>query len=368
MSWRGVLRNGVGAFSDAAVLLPLIALLSAKAGFPSGVLLATTGAVYLAAAFYFRVPMAVQPLKSIAVAAVSIGATASEVGVSGFIIGVICLALSFSRFDDVSRKVPASLIHQLQVGLGVLLLIQGASAASSSLYPSVALAALMILFPEAAGVPVLGVVATLGIVLAVASSAGMTQPVAAPLAAPIRPQLVAGLVLPQVFLTLANSVLATRYVCHQYFGESASRVTVSRLLRSIGLGNVAVALLGGLPFCHGSGGVTAHARGGSSSAWSTALMGLFLLVLAAFQWARGTGSLAYPPLLLGALLTATGVFHMRLAAPTARSRLGVLKLVAAAVVTYFTRNLIWVLASGVLIEALSAYLGKPAPEAMGRNA
>ena len=70
--------NMTGAFSDGAILFPLLAALVLQAGMNGAVLLASVGIAYIAAGFVFRVPMAVQPLKSVVVAALAIGARRSR--------------------------------------------------------------------------------------------------------------------------------------------------------------------------------------------------------------------------------------------------------------------------------------------------
>src|SRR3989304_730120 len=62
------------------------------------------------------------------------------------------------------------------------------------------------------------------------------------------------LVLPQLPLTLGNSVVSTAAVAQEYFGERAVRVTPRTLLRDMGLANLAAGLGGGIPLCHGAGG------------------------------------------------------------------------------------------------------------------
>jgi len=361
MKNTAILRNILGAFSDGAVLFPLLALLSLKAGFSGSIVLFATGIVYLVSSTVFRVPMAVQPLKSIAVAAITVGATFQEVRLSGFFLGVFCIVLCIFKVDRLAKRVPAAIIHQLQVGLGVLLIFQGAKAFGdwtlfvSSVSGICVLGAtlFMVLFPEVRGLPVLGLVATLGLIAAVFTG-DQSHPIAQTFNENglIRPQLIAGLLIPQIALTLSNSVLATRDVCNRYFGESASRVSIRPLLYSIGLGNVLVSLVGGMPFCHGSGGVTAHVRGGSTQAWSTGLMGLILLVLSLIQFRHHSHALIYPPFLVAILLIATGVFHLKLAAPTAVSVTGWIKLTAAFFITVLTRNLLWVLGAAILAETL----------------
>lgn len=360
-----IVRNIFGAFSDGAVLFPLLALLSLKAGYSGSILLFSTGIMYLISSIYFGIPMAVQPLKSIAVAALTVGASFEEVRLSGILLGLFCLMISLINVDRFAKRVPAAVIHQLQVGLGVLLVLQGVKSfgdwtllvSSISGLGVLGVALSLVLFPEVGGLPLLGLIATFGLIAALFVGDQSLPSVKIFNDSPLfRPQLVAGLLIPQLVLTLSNSVLATRDVCNRYYGELASKVTLRRLLYSIGLGNLFVGLIGGMPFCHGSGGVTAHARGGSTHAWSTALMGIFLLILALFQVIQNSSVLSYPPFLVAILLMATGIFHLKLASPTANCAMGWFKLLIAFVVTIITKNLLWVLGFAVAIEALEANL------------
>lgn len=114
-----------GAFADGAVLFPLLAALALQTGMNGAVLMATAGAAYISAGVIFRVPMSVQPLKSVVVAALAMGASAAEVGWSGFVVGVACLALSFCGANRLSALVPRHLVHGLQLALGIMLMTKG---------------------------------------------------------------------------------------------------------------------------------------------------------------------------------------------------------------------------------------------------
>lgn len=372
MKYTMIFRNAVGAFSDAAVLFPLLAVLCSKAGFSASVLLLTTGLVYIVSSIVFKIPMSVQPLKSIAVAAVTVGATYSEVRMSGFLLGVFFLILSLTQVERWARRVPEVIIHQLQLGVGVLLILQATKSMGngSGSFPGsfqgfqsaviLLTTAVVVFFPEIKKIPVLGVFATVGMVLATLfpeASAGV--PVnAATSQELIRPAMIAGLLIPQLVLTSANSVLATQNVCHRYFGEQARLVTIPRLLKSIGLGNIAVSILGGMPFCHGSGGVTAHVRGGSSHPGSTAAFGALLLVLSLVHFKSSMPLIAYPSEMVAVLLLATGIFHIKLAGPTAKHLIGWAKLITAAGVVLLTRNLLWVLAAALGFECAERFLSR----------
>lgn len=355
MKSREVLRNTMGAFSDGAILFPLLVLLSQTQGFSTGKALFTTGVMYLIAAWVFRVPMSVQPLKSIAVASIAVGASFTEIRLSGLLLGLVCIGMAFLDVNRIARKIPEAIIHQLQAALGVLLILQGAHAGFG--YETLALTALMVLLPEFKGVPILGLVATGGLLFALFQTQATSPLQVGVSESLIRPGLILTLLIPQLVLTSANSVLATRNVCERYFGaERSARVTIRRLLFSIGLGNSAVALFGGMPFCHGSGGITAHVRGGSTHAGSTALMGGVLVLLSALYFFRGSQSVVYPPLLISSLLMASGFFHLKLAAPTFKARYGWVKLGVALLLTIATRNLLWALGAAVVFEVLSTRL------------
>jgi sulfate permease, SulP family len=88
------------------------------------------------------------------------------------------------------------------------------------------------------------------------------------------------LVLAQIPLTFGNSVVATVDAERNYFGDRARRVRPRAVAGSIALNDILAGLIGGLPVCHGAGGVTAHYRLGARTAAATIFAGSLLLVLA----------------------------------------------------------------------------------------
>jgi sulfate permease, SulP family len=88
------------------------------------------------------------------------------------------------------------------------------------------------------------------------------------------------LVLAQLPLTFGNSVVATADAERIYFGERARRVRPNRLAASIAGANLMAGVTGGLPLCHGAGGVTAHYKLGARTAAATASVGALYLGLA----------------------------------------------------------------------------------------
>ena len=126
--------------------------------------------------------MSVQPLKSIAIAALALGASLQEIRLAALLLAACCLLLSAGEVDRLAARIPVRLIHGLQLGLGVILAVQGVHFLSD---PAVAtwqlvlvapLLALILLPSLAPGLgptrflprlPLLGIVAGLGLLWAV---------------------------------------------------------------------------------------------------------------------------------------------------------------------------------------------------------
>lgn len=359
------LGNGLGAFADGAVLFPLAAALALKPGFDSAVLFFSTGVMYLLSGWYFRIPMSVQPLKAIAIAAIASDASYLEVRWAGAVVGLYCLLMWALKTDRLAEYIPRHLVHGIQAGLGLMLLRRAAETSAVALPnlggSGILIASVGCLFlvvvSKNTGLTSLGLLAAGATALALQTS--MPSAIAETPSGSTRWSFVVLLALPQLVLTTANSVIATQDAAKRYFGERASRVTISSLFGSIGLGNLATAALGGLPFCHGSGGLTAHVRGGSTHWSSNIIIGLFLLGLAFFQWLGGRATLIYPPILLAGLLAVVGYHHLGLVAPSWKRRELRFTLVVMGLTAAATQNLLWSLGGGLACELFSRFiLGK----------
>jgi SulP family sulfate permease len=350
--------NWTGAFADGAVLFPLMAALAVQTGMNGAVLLATAGLAYIAAGALFRVPMSVQPLKSVVVAALALGASGTEVGLSGLIVGLFCLAFSFCNADRLAGYVPKHLVHGLQIALGVMLMTKGVKDGLLLTDPAmkmllICLTSVMLGVSWLTTRPVMGWAALAGMIFGVIAAYGGLPGTSLPPNAmrPISGHTILSLVLPQLALTLANSVVGTRDVAQKYFKENAHRVTARRLLQSIGIGNILAAAFGGLPFCHGAGGVTAHVKGGAASWHMNLIAGGSLVFLAGMSAVIGVSFVpAYPKVLIAALLFCTGWFHLGLAKPSWEKPELRWMLVLMAIVALVKQDMLWVLAAGIGCE------------------
>lgn len=365
---RRLVGDACGAFADGAVLFPLLLALAWRTGASATAMLATTGLAYLVTGWLFRLPIPVQPLKSMAIVAIASGASVGELRLAGAAIGVILLLLSTIRIERWAERVPDLLVHGFQLGLGVLLLLTARRLVGEAPWPLLGVAGLAALLMAASSLtrlPLLGLCATAGLVWSIWQTA--PPDAAPPVAESLRAGVIVLLVLPQIALTLTNSVLGTERAARIYFGEAAARVTPRRLLRSIGGGNLIAALLGGMPYCHGSGGVTAHYRGGSRTAGSNAVIGGALLALAAALWAGGGVLPQYPSLVQALLLAVIGAYHLQLSAPSWKTPDGAVVLIAMGLAALIGGTMTAVLAVGVLALIARAVWTKQRSVVVGRG-
>lgn len=361
---RFIFNNTMGAFADCGVLLPIVFLLAYQLKFSLTTLLLSAGALYCVSGLIYRVPMAIQPLKSIAIAAIGVGASTVEVRVAAALLGLTCLLLLLAPLKTLASKIPAVLVHGIQLGLGVILirkgLEMGLDMTADLLYfmAFIALALSLAFIIQNTHLPLLGMVAFAGFCVAI--FVPQTTPTALQTSVMTQQDIfrlscVMGLFLPQIVLTLGNSVIGTTDVAHRYFAAGAKRVTLRSLLTVIGVGNIVSSLFSGLAFCHGSGGLTAHYRGGSSHWISNMIIGLTLIGLSIGVYTRVSAGFVFPEPILALLILWVGIFHFGLAQPswrrchesaTLHKRL---TLIGMGGVALIWGNMLWVMIFGVLI-------------------
>ena len=106
---------------------------------------------------------------------------------------------------------------------------------------------------------------------------------------------------------LGNAVIANADLSKEYFGENSKRVTYSSLCISMAAANFLSFFFGGMPMCHGAGGLASRYRFGARTAGSNILSGIIFLGIAVLL---GGHSLSFfyllPMSALGVLLIFAG--------------------------------------------------------------
>jgi len=110
----------------------------------------------------------------------------------------------------------------------------------------------------------------------------------------------------QVALTAANAVIATSALISQYFPNKP--VPEKKLALNMGIMNVIVPFFGGMPMCHGAGGLAGQYYFGARTGGTNIIEGIIEISLGLFL----AGSIAtlftlFPKSIIGAMLLLVGV-------------------------------------------------------------
>jgi MFS superfamily sulfate permease-like transporter len=293
--------------------------------------------------------MPVQPMKAIGTVSISDAALGSgAIWASGLFTGMLWLGLGLSGMATwLARLTSPSVVGGLVLGLGLGLTLQGIEMMQGEFVLAILAVAVTLVLLTRPRVPALLVLLGLGAVVAMVRDPALTDRLAAlsfavRLPVPVLDRLawgdlvvgVAVLGLPQAALTLGNAVLATVQEHNALFPDRA--VTVRGIALSHGVMNVAGAALGGIPLCHGAGGMAGHVRFGARTGGALVMMGVMVLLAGLFL-ADSVGTLLQlvPQPVVGTVLVFAGLELAAGAAgafpATARDRYVLVATAAAAV-------------------------------------
>ncbi len=117
------------------------------------------------------------------------------------------------------------------------------------------------------------------------------------------------LALPQIPLSLGNSILATRQIAEDLF--PSKNITIRKLSFTYAAMNLINPFFGGVPTCHGSGGLVGHYTFGARTGGSIIIYGSIFLTLGLF-FANGFAGVVqiFPLPVLGVLLFFEGTALM----------------------------------------------------------
>jgi MFS superfamily sulfate permease-like transporter len=366
-----------GAIADLGVLIPIAVALIVQNGLSATAVLLPAGLLYVAAGLFYRLPVPVQPLKAFGAIAIAQGLGTNEIAAGALLMGGIFVVLGFSGLlDKVAKIFPRPIIRGVQLSVGLLfcqlawkLTTQPPASFADHTLPIWWLAGGTVVVLLACWLMDRRVVAFVLMLIAVLAIAfaGHGPLVLGPSSIEL-PDFSVGafttaavaLVLPQLPLTFANSCLATVDAARTYFGEAASRVRPGRLAMSLGAANLFAGAIGGMPVCHGAGGLTAHYSFGARTGGAPILMGAALLVLAlAFGASLSMLLASFPLPILAGLLAIAGVLHIALLKDLEGRAHWALAIAVG--VTGFLINLAVALLAALLIwwaaEAFAAYRG-----------
>ena len=304
-----------GAFGDIGTDLPLIAgIILATQLDPAGVFLAF-GLAQIVSGLLYGLPMPVQPLKAMAVVVIAGHATGGQLQLAGLMIGALMLGLTYSGLlDRLQKLIPVPVVRGVQAGLGIVLARTALGLAGregvGGWIAAAAAVGLLIWLRRHHRVPGALLVVGAGAVWAacyridwnvLAHGFGWSPPVPAALPWDQWFAALTLLVLPQVPLSLSNSVFATQQTVTDLFPEKT--VSLRGIGRTYGVINLLSPWLGGIPMCHGCGGLAGYYALGARTGGSVIIYGsLYLLIGAFFSGAFQEVLRVFPAPVLGAVL------------------------------------------------------------------
>ncbi len=283
-----------GSFGDIGTDLPLLIAIIPAAGLDAANAFVVFGLLQILTGLVYGLPMPMQPLKAMAIIVITQKIAGDVLFGAGLAIAAVMLVLSLSgALGWLTRVIPRCVVRGIQLGLGISL----ASLALKNYVPALgaggyALAGacflVIVLLWGNRRFPAALVVIALGLVYAAFAMNGQTVAAGVRLFTPHAhvptwDAILTGLIvlaLPQLPLSISNSVIATNQTLHDLFPERA--ITVRRIGLTYAAANVIAAILGGIPVCHGCGGLAGHHAFGARTGGSVVIYGALYLSLGLF--------------------------------------------------------------------------------------
>lgn len=290
------LRELAGAFGDLGTLIPFVAAYVAIVKMDPAPILLGFGIALIVVGAVFRTPFPVQPMKAIGAAALGQSAgvvvTASTVAGAGLVTGVIWLLLGMTGLARrLAELVPRPALLGVTLGLGFGFMLEGIRMMATSPWLGGALLVATLLLLSRPLFPAMLGLMTAGVLIALVEQPTLWSELAAIRVSPRLPTFVWPtlgwsdlwlgcilLALPQLPLTFGNALLAIKEENNRLFPRHA--VSDEKIAVSTGLMNLWSSAIGGIPMCHGAGGMAGHVRFGATTGGSAVMLGLMLAAIA----------------------------------------------------------------------------------------
>ncbi|MEZ4598401.1 MAG: putative sulfate/molybdate transporter [Syntrophotaleaceae bacterium] len=308
------MRELAGAMGDFGTLFPLAIGYIVVCGVNPAGLLVMMGLTNVLTGLTYRLPMPVEPMKVLAVVAIAQQWSPSMVYASGFAMGILWLLMAVTGLMSRLAKItPRSVIRGIQVALGVLLAMQAFEMMADWWALGLVSVLIVLLLRRSRYAPAAVVLVVLG--MAIMLVRGDFQQIASPgFSLPsmttFSPKeiwqslLAAGF--SQLPLTATNAVIATAVLIREYWPDRP--VSEKKLSFNMGVINLIAPWFGGMPMCHGAGGLAGQYYFGARTGGTNIIEGVLEIAMGLFL----AGSIAalfaaFPTAIVGAMMFLVGV-------------------------------------------------------------
>lgn len=379
-----------GALGDIGIFVPIVAALVTFNGVNATLALLVAGLLYIAAGLYFKIPVPVQPLKAVAAIAIASGVGPAVLSAAGIWMGAILILLAatglINRIDKVLSR---PIVRGIQLALGLTLFKTGYELLTKKELlmggPDFKFSVIGLSIPAGLVIGLIGFVLILALktnrrwpasltVLSIGMLVGVLArgqnllpslrlgPEYFQIGIPKTADFVTALtllVIPQIPLTLANSISATSSTAKAYFKEGASRLSPRALACSLGATNLVSGFVGGMPFCHGAGGMTAHYKFGARTGGSNLIIGSVMIAAALVMGKSAMALMSVIPLgVYGILLIYLGIEHAILISDAVYDTRDLFVALSIAALSVASGNLFIAVVSGIILNLLMRLLSK----------
>ena len=311
-----------GSLGDLGTFLPLTLGYIAQCGLSPAPVFFFAGLWNVVTGFLFRLPIPVQPMKAIAAVAIAEGMTPGEIAAAGILMGgMVFLIGIFPGAGRLLSLTPRPVVRGIQLGIGLKLLLTGVQTMLplpmvgwDSLLVGGVSVTLIVLSYFRRQVPAALILFLLGFLLLGVSRPGLfgnltlmtwAPEVIVPSPAEWWRGFTKGAIA-QIPLTLLNSVVAVCALSGDLF--PGRKIPEAKMARSVGIMNLISCWFGGMPVCHGAGGLAGQYHFGARTGGSVVFLGGMKMAVGV---AAATALLIplqnFPQSILGALLVFAGL-------------------------------------------------------------
>lgn len=318
---RYSLQELAGAFGDLGTLIPFVAAYISVVKMDPAAILLGFGLALIVVGAVFRTPFPVQPMKAIGAVAIgqSAALTASTVVGAGIVTGVLWLLLGLTgtarRFAEL---VPRPALLGVVLGLGFSFMLEGTRMMATSPWLGGILLLATLALLSRPRFPAMLILLAAGIVIALVQQPTLWSELQSVHLSPRLPSfawptlswndLWLGallLALPQLPLTFGNALVAITDENNRLFPDRP--VSDRKVAISTGLLNLWSSSIGGIPMCHGAGGMAGHVRFGATTGAASVMLGVLLTGIALLLGdSIGVLLRVFPQSVLGVILFLAG--------------------------------------------------------------
>jgi predicted benzoate:H+ symporter BenE len=311
-----------GAFGDLGTLIPfVVGYITLNKMDPLGILVAF-GIFKIFVGLYFKTPVPIQPMKAIGGMAIAHAGsiTPGMIWGSGIFTGIFWLLMGMTGAITWIEKVTTKpVVRGIMLGLGLSFIVEGLGMMRSQPFVAIGGVVLTLLLSRSQRLPAMLALLGYGIIFAFIQKPDLIGELSH-LSIRFRlPELTFGRIswkellsgfvllgLPQAPLTLGNAIIATVAENNAYFPDR--KVTAKTISIDHGIMNLISTFIGGIPMCHGAGGMAGHIRFGARTGGALVILGVMVLLIGLFLSDSVTLLLQiFPRPILGVILFFAGV-------------------------------------------------------------